>query len=79
MLPTSVGPTSSATKRRGVSEPLTPSLCVGVCCGCLSVCVMCFWSIDMPFFMCTREKLPWGQFAESAENGPSTRLVQEVI
>ena len=28
--------------------------------------------------MCTREKLPWSEFAESAEDGPTTKLVQEV-
>ena len=28
--------------------------------------------------MCTREKLPWSQFSESAEDGPTTKMVQEV-
>ncbi len=37
-----------------------------------------FHSIAMPFFFCTREKLPWGEFAETVENGPTTKLVQEV-
>lgn len=35
-------------------------------------------SIAMPFAFCTREKLPWTEFAESAEDGPTTRFCQEV-
>ncbi|MEZ4320895.1 MAG: nitrilase-related carbon-nitrogen hydrolase [Myxococcota bacterium] len=32
----------------------------------------------MPFAFCTREKMPWLEFAESAEDGPSTRLLQKL-
>ena len=32
----------------------------------------------MPFAFCTREKSPWCEFAESAEDGPTTKLMQEV-
>jgi beta-ureidopropionase len=32
----------------------------------------------MPFAFCTREKQPWCEFAESAENGPSTKFLSEV-
>lgn len=32
----------------------------------------------MPFAFCTREKLPWTEFAESAEDGPTTKFCQEV-
>lgn len=32
----------------------------------------------MPFAFCTREKLPWTEFAESAEDGPTTRFCQKV-
>lgn len=32
----------------------------------------------MPFAFCTREKHPWCEFAESATDGPSTKLLQEV-
>lgn len=28
----------------------------------------------MPFAFCTREKLPWTEFAEDAETGPTTTL-----
>ena len=32
----------------------------------------------MPFAFCTREKLPWTAFAESAEDGPSTQFCKEM-
>ena len=31
----------------------------------------------MPFAFCTREKLPWTEFAESAETGQSVQKCQE--
>ena len=40
--------------------------------------VLCFqeaWT--MPFAFCTREKLPWTEFAECAETGPSVVKCQE--
>ena len=39
---------------------------------------MCVHVIAMPFAFCTREKLPWTQFAESAEDGPTTVFCQKV-
>ncbi|XP_046667349.1 beta-ureidopropionase [Homalodisca vitripennis] len=44
----------------------------------LKVNVLCLqeaWT--MPFAFCTRERLPWLEFAESAEFGPSTRFLQK--
>ncbi|MBN3296082.1 BUP1 ureidopropionase, partial [Amia calva] len=41
--------------------------------------IMCFqeaWT--MPFAFCTREKVPWTEFAESAEEGYTTRFCQEL-
>uniref|UniRef100_A0AC35G9Q2 Antitoxin VbhA domain-containing protein n=2 Tax=Panagrolaimus sp. PS1159 TaxID=55785 RepID=A0AC35G9Q2_9BILA len=32
----------------------------------------------MPFAFCTRERLPWTEFAESAENGPSTKYMKQL-
>ncbi|KAL0626529.1 Beta-ureidopropionase [Plecturocebus cupreus] len=32
----------------------------------------------MPFAFCTRQKLPWTEFAESAEDGPTTKFCQKV-
>jgi hypothetical protein len=31
-----------------------------------------------PFAFCTREKQPWCEFAETAEDGPTTQFVQKV-
>lgn len=31
-----------------------------------------------PFAFCTREKQPWCELAESAEDGPTTQFVQKV-
>ncbi|RZF37384.1 hypothetical protein LSTR_LSTR009735 [Laodelphax striatellus] len=40
------------------------------------LCLQEAWT--MPFAFCTREKLPWNEFAESAENGPATKFLQEL-
>ncbi|BET01948.1 Carbon-nitrogen hydrolase [Nesidiocoris tenuis] len=40
------------------------------------ICMQEAWT--MPFAFCTREKLPWTEFAESAENGPTTRFLQKL-
>lgn len=32
----------------------------------------------MPFAFCTRERLPWTEFAECAESGPTTSFVKEL-
>lgn len=40
------------------------------------LCLQEAWS--MPFVFCTREKHPWCEFAESVENGPSTRFLSEL-
>jgi len=40
-----------------------------------NVNVICFQETwHMPFAFCTREKLPWTEFAEDAETGPTTTL-----
>lgn len=44
------------------------------------LCNLIFTSVlAMPFAFCTRERLPWVELAESAENGPTTCFLQEVI
>lgn len=43
--------------------------------GCNVLCFQEAWT--MPFAFCTREKLPWSEFAESAETGPSTKACQK--
>ncbi|KFO57904.1 Beta-ureidopropionase [Corvus brachyrhynchos] len=45
-------------------------------CGVNIVCFQEAWT--MPFAFCTREKLPWTEFAESAEDGPTTKFCQEL-
>ncbi|KAI1292285.1 General vesicular transport factor [Halotydeus destructor] len=45
-------------------------------CGVNIICFQEAW--NMPFAFCTREKLPWTEFAESAENGPTTALCREL-
>ncbi|XP_060700076.1 beta-ureidopropionase isoform X2 [Hemiscyllium ocellatum] len=48
---------------------------VAAMCGVNIVCLQEAWT--MPFAFCTREKLPWTEFAESAEDGQTTRFCQE--
>eukprot|EP00708_Paratrimastix_pyriformis_P002837 GAFH01001595.1.p2 GENE.GAFH01001595.1~~GAFH01001595.1.p2 ORF type:complete len:418 (-),score=109.21 GAFH01001595.1:277-1368(-) len=40
------------------------------------VCLQEGWNI--PFFMCTRERYPWCEMAESATNGPTVLFLQEL-
>ncbi|NP_001087502.1 ureidopropionase, beta S homeolog [Xenopus laevis] len=49
---------------------------VAAMCGVNIVCFQEAWS--MPFAFCTREKLPWTEFAESAEDGMTTKFCQEL-
>ncbi|XP_051888023.1 beta-ureidopropionase isoform X3 [Pristis pectinata] len=49
---------------------------VAAMCGVNIICLQEAWT--MPFAFCTREKLPWTEFAESAEEGPTTRFCQEL-
>ncbi|RUS83360.1 hypothetical protein EGW08_008863 [Elysia chlorotica] len=49
--------------------------CAGLC-GVNVLCLQEAWT--MPFAFCTREKQPWAEFAESAENGPTTKFLQQL-
>ncbi|KAJ8285769.1 hypothetical protein GJAV_G00030730 [Gymnothorax javanicus] len=49
---------------------------VAAMCGVNVVCFQEAWT--MPFAFCTREKTPWTEFAESAEEGPTTRFCQDL-
>lgn len=40
------------------------------------LCLQELWT--MPYFFCTREKHPWCEFAEDAENGPTTKLIKKL-
>lgn len=44
-----------------------------------NVNILCFQELwSMPFFVCTREKMPWCQFAETVQDGPTTKFCQEL-
>uniref|UniRef100_A0A915EQL8 CN hydrolase domain-containing protein n=1 Tax=Ditylenchus dipsaci TaxID=166011 RepID=A0A915EQL8_9BILA len=43
--------------------------------GAQIICMQEAWT--MPFAFCTRERLPWTEFAESAENGPTTKFLTQ--
>ncbi|TGZ64658.1 hypothetical protein CRM22_006243 [Opisthorchis felineus] len=43
-------------------------------CGVNIICLQEAWT--MPFAFCTRERMPWCEFSESAEHGPSIRFLQ---
>jgi len=45
-------------------------------CGVNVFCFQEAW--NMPFAFCTREKKPWCEYAESAEDGPTTRFLQQL-
>ncbi len=58
-------------------------------CGVNVLCLQEAWSkvmrqltyllpLDMPFAFCTRERIPWCEFAESAEDGPTTKFLSNV-
>nr|XP_028566982.1 beta-ureidopropionase isoform X3 [Podarcis muralis] len=49
---------------------------VAAMCGVNVICFQEVWT--MPFAFCTRERLPWTEFAESAESGPTARFCQEL-
>ncbi|XP_075071569.1 beta-ureidopropionase [Mixophyes fleayi] len=49
---------------------------VAAMCDVNIVCFQEAWT--MPFAFCTRERLPWTEFAESAENGITTKFCQEL-
>lgn len=47
--------------------------------GKAEVNVFCFQEAwNMPFAFCTREKVPWCEYAESAEHGPTTKFLQNL-
>jgi len=44
--------------------------------GAQIICLQEAWT--MPFAFCTRERLPWTEFAESAEQGPTTKFLKQL-
>ncbi|KAG8230866.1 hypothetical protein J437_LFUL011507, partial [Ladona fulva] len=45
-------------------------------CGANIICLQEAWT--MPFAFCTREKYPWCEFAEPAEEGPTAKLMKQL-
>lgn len=75
---TIVLPTSDpiSAQRDALLEKIGKIIEIAHKCGVNIVCMQEAW--NMPFAFCTREKHPWCQFAESAEDGPTTVFLQEV-
>lgn len=55
-----------------------PFYTLGVCNKAQVIILISYAVSAMPFAFCTREKLPWTEFAESATDGPTINFCQEV-
>ncbi|XP_076453415.1 beta-ureidopropionase-like [Babylonia areolata] len=73
-----VAPTTASIieQREALHRRITEMVEAAALCGVNILCMQEAWT--MPFAFCTREKFPWTQFAESAEDGPTTKLLQEM-
>nr|XP_019546157.2 beta-ureidopropionase [Aedes albopictus] len=63
-------------QRDALHEKVSNILRVASAAGVNVICFQEAWT--MPFAFCTREKFPWCEFAEDAENGPTTKLMKEL-
>ncbi|XP_053695432.1 beta-ureidopropionase [Sabethes cyaneus] len=63
-------------QRDALHEKVSNILKVAAAAGVNIICFQEAWT--MPFAFCTREKFPWCEFAEDAENGPTTKLMKEL-
>lgn len=61
--------------REAIYEKVKPIIAGAGSTGCNVLCLQEAW--PMPFAFCTREKLPWCEFAEDARTGPSAKLCSE--
>jgi beta-ureidopropionase len=61
-------------QRDALHEKISRILKVASLAGVNIVCTQEAWT--MPFAFCTRERYPWCEFAEDAENGPTTKMLQ---
>ncbi|XP_055861631.1 beta-ureidopropionase-like [Biomphalaria glabrata] len=73
VLPTTA---SVVEQRDAMHKRIKDILHCAALCGVNIICMQEAWT--MPFAFCTREKQPWCEFAESAEHGPTTKLLQEL-
>ncbi|KAK5984219.1 CN hydrolase domain-containing protein, partial [Trichostrongylus colubriformis] len=65
-----------ADQRRAIHLKAAKMIDAAVLAGANIICFHELWT--MPFAFCTRERLPWTQFAESAEHGPTTKFLSQV-
>ncbi|RWS21931.1 beta-ureidopropionase-like protein, partial [Leptotrombidium deliense] len=67
-------PTTAAIdeQRKAIHEKVANIVKAAALCNANIICFQECWT--MPFAFCTRENLPWREFAESAENGPTTEF-----
>jgi beta-ureidopropionase len=63
-------------QRHAIHQRVATMIDAAAAAGAQIICLQEAWT--MPFAFCTRERLPWTEFAESAENGPTTKFLQEV-
>lgn len=73
VLPTSAPLASQLSALHGRIKEITEAAAM---CGVNIICFQECWT--MPFAFCTREKHPWTEFAESADDGPTIKLCQEL-
>ncbi|KAF5301073.1 hypothetical protein FQA39_LY10892 [Lamprigera yunnana] len=72
-----LGTTTSVAEQRGALHELGErAIRLAAQAGVNVFCFQEAWS--MPFAFCTREKQPWCEFAESAQDGPTTKFLQEL-
>ncbi|WKX93867.1 hypothetical protein Q1695_011269 [Nippostrongylus brasiliensis] len=71
-------PTSAPVEeqRRAIHQKAARMVDAAVLAGANIICFHELWT--MPFAFCTRERLPWTQFAESAESGPTTKFLSQI-
>lgn len=63
-------------QREALYQRISSIIEVAALCDVNIVCLQEAWT--MPFAFCTREKQPWCEFAESAEDGATIKLMQEL-
>ncbi|KAK6738530.1 hypothetical protein RB195_020561 [Necator americanus] len=63
-------------QRKAIHQKVAHMIDAAVLAGANIICMHELWT--MPFAFCTRERLPWTEFAESAEHGPSTKFLSQI-
>ncbi|KAF0307192.1 Beta-ureidopropionase [Amphibalanus amphitrite] len=65
-----------ADQRQAIWNRVAEMIATAARCRVNVICLQEAWT--MPFAFCTREKQPWCEFAESAEDGPTTHFLQDL-